>query len=117
MDDPLTPTPPEIRLDPDLEGGVFADAVAVWHTRNEFTLDFLAPTGKGGYVVTSRVRVPTNVIFDVARVIAENVSRYEDAFGPLNRPPDAGDLYPPNAWGEGEGEGERPGERGDSEGS
>ncbi len=96
--------PPEIHLDSKLVGGVYASGAVVWHTQHEFTLDFLAPAGPGsGYVVTSRVRVPTHVIFDIARAISENVSQFEDRFGELAKRADSQNLYPPEGWGDPEG--------------
>jgi hypothetical protein len=80
----------DLSLPPEIRAGVFADAAMVWHNQHSFTLDFLAqwspgPGESGGaqMEVVSRVRVPTGVIFQLARAIAENVDNYERSFGPL----------------------------------
>jgi hypothetical protein len=36
--------------------------------------------------VVSRVRIPVSVIFDVLRALNENMTRYETAFGEIQRP-------------------------------
>ena len=80
-------------------GGAYANFLAVWHTAHEFTLDFAAtqPVQKSDpesenspFVVpchvVSRVRIPRTVIFDVLRALNENMTRYEAAFGEIQRP-------------------------------
>jgi hypothetical protein len=37
--------------------------------------------------VVARVKVPTSVIFEIARAIAENVDRYEASYGPIPQAP------------------------------
>ena len=73
--------------------GVYANQVTVWHTPHEFTMDFsVMPTipfsneseETTQALVVARVRVPTSVIFQIARAISENVSNYEKQFGPIN---------------------------------
>ncbi len=81
------------------EAGVYANVLTVWHTAHELTFDFSAalpaqpveqPDGSSQLVqpcrVTSRVRVPVSVVFDMIRTINENLTRYEDSFGPINPP-------------------------------
>ena len=65
----------------------------VWHTKDGFTVDFIAPAAppqqsEDGQVVqpgtvVARVRLPVGVIFQVARAISENVSLYEAKFGSI----------------------------------
>ena len=90
--------PNEVKLEvslPEVEaGGTYANLVAVWHSTDEFTLDFIAmgmsrvegSTTVIPGVVTSRVRVPVSVIFKIAKAIAENVDQYEKKFGPITPP-------------------------------
>jgi hypothetical protein len=79
----------------DLQGGVYANVVAVWHGPFDFTLDFgvagMAQRDEHGenFVpapVVARVKVPPQVIFRIAQAIAENVDRYERTFGPITQP-------------------------------
>ncbi|MDQ2650492.1 MAG: DUF3467 domain-containing protein [Actinomycetota bacterium] len=91
-------------LPPELRPGVYAEIAAVWHTKDGFTIDFLAPvmpattTDEGGpaqqqATVVSRVRLPVQVIFQVARAISENVSMYEQTYGAI---PTGGPNHPPS---------------------
>jgi hypothetical protein len=91
----------DLNLPTDLHAGVFADAAMVWHNQHSFTLDFLAQwspgasdSGNAQMEVVSRVRIPTGVIFQLARAIAENVDNYERQFGPIES---GGPQAPPNS--------------------
>jgi len=78
--------------------GVYANQATVWHTPHEFTLDFgivpVVPVSTGGGEalparIVARVQVPTSVVFEIARAISENVSKYEEQYGPITgQPPD-----------------------------
>jgi hypothetical protein len=80
-------------LPAELRAGVYAEIAAVWHTKDGFTIDFLAPVMpatavEGGpaqqqATVVSRVRLPVQVIFQVARAISENVAIYEAHYGAI----------------------------------
>lgn len=99
----------EVHADPSLTGGVYANALAIWHTPHEFTLDFMvssqapqpAETEEGTTVIrapfqlVARVRIPPGVVFDVLRAIEENMTHYERAFGQIPRPGQDQPLYPP----------------------
>jgi hypothetical protein len=91
------PQPPQVHLNVELpmelRNGVHAELAAVWHTRDSFTIDFIAPISPaapadgGDYTqpaqVVSRVRVPVSVIFNIARAISDNVAIYESSFGSI----------------------------------
>jgi hypothetical protein len=89
-------------LPAEMKAGVYAEIAAVWHTREGFTIDFLAPvmpattTDSGPpqqqATVVSRVRLPVQVIFQVARAISENVAIYEQTYGEI---PTGGPHHPP----------------------
>lgn len=79
----------------ELEGGVYANFLGVWHSPYEFTLDWCVTqppqTREEGTVVmparvVSRVKIPVTLIFDVLRALNENMTRYEQAFGEIRRP-------------------------------
>ena len=91
----------ELRVPPELEGGVYANFLGVWHTAHEFTLDFSAtlpaePTesADGESVmhvpcrVTSRIKVPPTLVFDIIRALNDNLTGYEEKFGAIRRPGD-----------------------------
>ena len=78
-------------------GGVYANSMFIWHTANEFTLDFLVnaqvPQQAPGQNVieapqklVARVRIPPGLIFDVLQTVNENMTNYEATFGPIHRP-------------------------------
>ena len=86
----------QVYVPPELEGGVYANFVGVWHSPYEFTLDFCAtqPAQQEGEEaavvvpcrVVSRIRIPVTLIFDVLRTLNENMGRYESAYGEIQRP-------------------------------
>jgi hypothetical protein len=84
-----------LEIDPELEGGVYANLVSAWHTPYEFTLDFAAaqrpslddPEGSADlWRVVSRVRIPVALVFDVIRELNETMTSYERKFGEIRRP-------------------------------
>lgn len=105
----------QFRCPPELEGGVYANMVGVWHTSHEFTIDFAASmppqqtkndAGETVVVVpqkvTARVKVPPTVLFEIVRALNENLTKYEDKFGDVRRPGNANEpLVPPDDWGSG----------------
>lgn len=103
----------ELHADPSVVGGVYANALAVWHTAHEFTLDFMvnsnppqpAQTPEGETVISAphqlmaRVRIPPGAVFEIIRAINENMTNYERVFGPIRRPGEDTPLYPPPGLG------------------
>lgn len=102
MEDESSPADPptqyELRVPPELEGGVYANFLGVWHTAHEFTLDFAAtlpaepvetPDGQLVKVpcrVTARIKVPPTLVFEVLRALNLNMTGYEERFGEIRRP-------------------------------
>jgi hypothetical protein len=85
----------EFHVSDELAGGAYANAVSIWHTQHEFTLDFCsslpATQEESGQVtvpfrVVARVKLPVSVIFDLLKAINENMTKYEDAFGQISGP-------------------------------
>ena len=99
----------EPHADPSLEAGAYANGLAVWHTLHEFTFDFFvssqppseARTAEGEVVIraphrlVARVRVPPTSVFEIIRTISQNLSMYEQKFGPIRTPGSDSPLYPP----------------------
>ena len=77
----------EIRIPEYLEAGVYANSITVWHTRAEFTLDFLArPVDQAEpdvALAVSRVRVPTIFMFDLMRRLSADLTDYEREYGEI----------------------------------
>ncbi len=104
----------ELRADPAMVGGVYANALSVWHTAHEFTLDFIvnaappqpAQTPEGESVISAphqlvaRIRIPPGSVFEMIRAINENMTHYEGRFGPIRRPGEDTPLYPPPGLGD-----------------
>ena len=72
----------EIRVDfsKELVSGVYANNMAVAHTREEFIMDFLMivpPTGS----VTARVIVSPGHMKRIIKALQENIAKYEQEFG------------------------------------
>jgi alpha-ketoglutarate-dependent taurine dioxygenase len=81
------------------EAGTYANALAVWHTQYEFTLDFAAmqplqpvdeddtdsPVMRPCRVV-SRIRLPLTRMFDVLRALNASMTKYEAEWGEIRRP-------------------------------
>ena len=100
MNEPVErPTQFQTLVTPDLEGGMYANFLSVWHTAHEFTLDFAVtqppqvedeadPTSpiRVPCRVVARVKLPVTVVFDLIRAVNENMTRYEQAFGEIHRP-------------------------------
>ena len=103
MTDDNTPQQAQVRMEisDKKKAGVYANVAAIWHGPYEFTLDFgvagMPEHDESGELfvptpVVARVKVPTSVIFEIARAIAENVDRYEKAYGPIPHAPQQPDL-------------------------
>jgi len=88
----------EILVSPELEGGVYANFLTIWHTPFEFTLDFCATLqprldDQDAPIVfpcrlVSRVKLPPMLVFDVLQALNQRMSIYEQQFGEIRRPGD-----------------------------
>lgn len=82
---------------------------------HEFTFDFFVSSNppaegrnaEGEMVIraphrlVARVRVPPTSVFDIIRTISQNLSLYEQKFGPIRTPASGTPLYPPDEPGPG----------------
>jgi hypothetical protein len=75
-------TPVAARVPEKVARGVFANAVMIIQTGDEFVLDFLSTIAQPQQVV-SRVVVTAQVFGQLLVALRANVSRYEQQFGPL----------------------------------
>lgn len=89
----------QVQIEPDQEAGVYANFLSVWHSAYEFTLDFAStqppqprdPGDRESAVVVpcrvvAQIKIPPTLIFNVLQALNENMTRYEEAFGPIKRP-------------------------------
>ncbi len=65
-----------------LKGGVYANNMSVAHTREEFVIDFLMVAPPAGSV-TARIILSPGHVKRVVSVLAENLRKYEEAFGAI----------------------------------
>jgi len=81
---------------PEWEAGVYANALSVWHSPYEFTLDWAVTShaeradpddpGAGLHLaatVVSRVRIPVALVFDVLTTLNHAMTGYETIFGEI----------------------------------
>ena len=89
----------EIDLPPELIGGSYADFANVWHTPTVFVMDFLtlaqppreqvdADTGQRHTVVparvVSRIRIPPEQVFELAKALTQQLEFWEQETGRRN---------------------------------
>ena len=78
--------PVRIKVPDDIFRGAYANTMAVYHSREEFVLDFLnvfPPTG----IATARIITSPGHIKRIIRALEENLRRYEERFGPVTEAP------------------------------
>lgn len=87
----------KIDVPTDLEGGVPADFASLWHTSTSFVIDFVAATKPPQPVtdpdtgtvtgrvvpgrVVSRVRIPPQQVFELARALTQQLDAWERETG------------------------------------
>ncbi len=94
----------QIDISPEVEAGVYADFISLWHTPDAFVLDFAAlkgppqqaqpPAGPAVQVfptrVVARVRIPPGQVFELMRGLEQQLSTWEAETGrrDAGSPPD-----------------------------
>ena len=86
----------EISVTPEIEAGVYANFVGVWHDADVFTLDFTAVTRPPEMStdpdtgeeflhvqsrIVSRVRIPPGQVFEIMRALEVQLSAWESETG------------------------------------
>ena len=116
----------------ELKNGTYADLVSVWHNEFGFTLDFAVlgqpravpdddNEGDGATVqldadVVARMKIPATVIFQITRAIADNVTKFEENFGPITPRPSEETILPGTLENTLQGEGDENGDENNNEG-
>ncbi|MGE0640098.1 MAG: DUF3467 domain-containing protein [Thermoanaerobaculia bacterium] len=67
--------------------GRYSNLLRITHTREEFILDFINLVPPQG-MVTSRIVTSPGHLKRIVEALATNLSRYEEAFGPIPVAPD-----------------------------
>lgn len=89
MTTPVKPQPPTLEVPPDIQA-IYANLVRIAHSPSELVFDFahLLP-GSGAPRVSTRVVMSPLGAKLLQRALAENLSRYEAAFGEIKVPGEA----------------------------
>ena len=76
--------PKEIRVDfpKELHGGVYSNNMAVSHTGEEFSMDFIMLAPPSG-AVKARIIVSPGHMKRIVKALQENISKYEQKFGDI----------------------------------
>ncbi len=83
-----------IQSDTQVAAGVYSNLMMINHRKEEFILDFLfvqpQAAGQGQAVASLRSRVIASPehLKRIARALAENISRYEQKYGPIEEAKD-----------------------------
>ncbi len=73
-----------ITVDTTMENGTYANAATVIHSPNEFLLDFVMILPGGRRKVVSRVILSPAHAKTLSAALAQNVGKYETAYGPID---------------------------------
>lgn len=79
----------EFFVPPELELGVYANAVTAWYSGYDFTLDFAVerpPSVDETHLLAARVRLPASLMFEVIRTLNDKLTEYEREFGDIVPP-------------------------------
>ncbi len=76
----------QIKVPEEVAKGAYANTMAVFHTREEFVIDFLNVFPPNG-VATARIITSPGHMKRIIRALQENLRRYEDRFGPVEEAP------------------------------
>lgn len=85
-----------IQVPADKQAGVYANELVVWHTNQDFTLDFLQTQPSEdphqvNMLVVSRVKIPPTLVFEILKALNTNLDNYEMKFGEIKRPGEGGE--------------------------
>lgn len=73
---------PKIVFPERLHGGVYANAMAVTHAKEEFLMDFIMMAPQGS-TVTSRVIISPGHLKRIIAALQENMEKYEKSYGKI----------------------------------
>lgn len=73
-----------VKISEEMQRGVYANRMIVAHSAEEFVIDFVADLPPGPQIVARVVTAPAH-LHAFAAALAENLQRYEDAYGPVRR--------------------------------
>lgn len=83
----------QIRASDDIMKGVYANAMQIVHSKEEFILDFLNLfPHQGAGAVTSRIIVSPGHVKRIVKALTENLNKYEKQFGNIEEAPAPADT-------------------------
>ena len=77
----------QIKVPEEVARGTYANAMAVFHTREEFVLDFVLSLPPQG-IINSRVLISPGHLKRVIGALQGNLTAWEEKFGPVPEPPE-----------------------------
>lgn len=87
MEKPKIPKEIKIKITDDVLKGVYANNMAVAHTREEFLLDFINIFPPGG-IVNARVIISPGHLKRIITALKDNMKKYEEKFGEIKEAPE-----------------------------
>ena len=72
----------QVHMPPDIQRGAYSNQLMVSHNQEEFIMDFILATPPIG-VVNARVLVSPGHAKRIARILQDNIARYESVFGEI----------------------------------
>ena len=86
----------QVQVTEDVVGGVYSNHMVIAHTQEEFFLDFYTMLPQVGKLA-GRVIVSPGHLKRILRALGENLSRYEQRYGPIQEAPAPGSAPPSEA--------------------
>ncbi len=84
--DPKKPKGVQVKVPEEVAKGAYANTMAVFHTREEFVLDFLNVFPPAG-IATARIITSPGHLKRIIRALQDNLGRYEERFGSVEEAP------------------------------
>lgn len=104
MDKPTDPNQLNIELSEEVAQGIYSNLAVISHSSSEFIIDFIRlMPGVPKAPVKSRIILTPEHTKRLLAALQENIARYEQQFGAINKP-SAGNTFMPPIVGFGGGE-------------
>ena len=72
----------QVKMPEEIAKGAYANTMGVFHTREEFVIDFLNVFPPAG-IATARIITSPGHVKRIIRALQENLDRYEALYGPV----------------------------------
>jgi hypothetical protein len=85
-----------IKIPDEVLKGIYSNMMQVFHTKEEFVLDFMSGFPPQG-IVSARVIVGPSHLKRITAALADNLKKYEERFGTINVEPGTEPAAPPSS--------------------